>query len=673
MFIKTWGTRGSCATVKHNKLEYGGNTMCYQVITETADHIIIDAGTGIVELGSTLPETGTIHLFISHWHLDHVVGLGFFKPLFEKGRKVFLYLPQGQKNAIDLFFNGVFFPLKTAHLKCDLVIKELDAKTAINICGLTIESPLVPHTGVCHGFRITSPKGKATILSDVEVSIAKEENYNFIRSLVSSSVILFADTYFTEEEYKKSIGWGHTAMETWIDLVAGTDVQHLICTHHHIERTDEEIDFFYTELKPKAKEKNVFFTFAREGLRYSVEYPQKIFDFTPIVNTIEWNNALAQELLGYTDTYVILDRILLEARRITQAEAGTIYLAEGEDLIFAYTHNDVLFANHDDKKSNKLTYANTRLKINENSIAGYCAYTKKLLFLDDVRNIPEGYAFSFNDSFDKATNYFTVSMFCVPLLGHNNKLLGVIQLINRKELGESTAFPRSLTSIINLLALQAVNAIERGQLVQEMVSRMHNIIALNDPNETGGHVERVGAVSAELYEHIALKDDINLDESRAIQGQIRLAAMLHDIGKVGIPNEILKKPARLTEEEFAVMKTHAAIGGNLFDLTLETTDILAKNIAVHHHQKWNGTGYTGSPDIPILSGEDIPIEARIVAVADVFDALLSKRVYKPEWSWDDAMKILQADAGSHFDPKVVEAMCEIQDVVKAIYDKYSDN
>ncbi len=670
MYIKTWGTRGSCTTVKYNKLEYGGNTICYQVLADCEEHIIIDAGTGIVELGATLPETGTIHLFISHWHLDHVFGLGFFKPLFTEGRKVILYLPQGQKNALDLFFNGVFFPLKTMHLKCDLEIRELDSEKTLDICGIKIEAPLVPHTGVCHGFKISGPQGKCCILSDVEISENKPENYQKIKKLISDCKLLFADTYFTEDEYENSVGWGHSAIETWFDVVENTEVNHLVCTHHHIDRTDEEIDSLYTTLKPLANKKNVYFTFAREGLRYSLQHPQKIFDFSPVVNTVEWINGFSQELLGYTDTFVILDRILLEARRITQAEAGTVYLADGDELIFAYTHNDKLFT---ENKESKFSYSNTRLKISPNSIAGYCAYNKELLFLDNVRDFPSDYPFYFNDSFDRATSYQTVSMFCVPLLGHNEKLLGVLQLINRQELGDSVPFPRSLTSLVNLLAMQAVNAIERGHLVQEMVTRLHNIIALNDPNETGGHVERVGAVAAELYGYIALKDNINIDESRAVRGQIRLAAMLHDIGKVGIPNEILKKPARLTDDEYTIMKTHSAIGGNLFELTLETTDILAKNIAIHHHQKWDGTGYTGSPEIPVLKGEEIPIEARIVAVADVFDALISRRVYKPEWTWEDAIKILQVDAGSHFDPNVVTAFIEIQDIVKAIYEKYKDD
>ncbi len=388
-----------------------------------------------------------------------------------------------------------------------------------------------------------------------------------------------------------------------------------------------------------------------------------------VIDTFEWINAFAQELLLYTDSYVILDRILFEARKITLAEAGTVYLVEDDELVFAYTHNDKLFPS---SKECKLIYSNSRLKISPYSIAGHCANTKELLFLDDVRNVPKEYHFSFNDKLDRETNYTTVSMFCIPLLGHNNKLLGVLQLINRQENGKSVPFPSSLASLIKLLAMQASGAIERAQLIRTMVLRLHDIIKLNDPDETGGHVDRVGAVTAEIYEYISRKQGTNVDERRAIRGQIRLAAMLHDIGKVGIPKEILKKPDRLTSEEYEIIKEHTVLGGDLFSSTLETTDRLSKEIATHHHQRWNGKGYSGSPTIPILSGKDIPQSARIVAVADVFDALLSKRCYKESQTWEQTIEEIKRLSGIDFDPEIVDAFLEIQDTVVEIYNKYKD-
>ncbi len=677
MYIKTWGTRGSCTIVQSDKLEYGGNTICYEIIHDdyvsdeihNYEQIIVDAGTGIVELGDRMPESGKLHIFISHWHLDHVSGLSFFKPLHSPNWEVNLYLPQGQSHLLDTFFNGIFFPLKTNHLKCKLNIHELDANVPITINDITIEAPLVPHGGICHGIKAISPKGTAVILSDVEISPDRRKETKIVQKILYGAKLCFVDSYFTMEEYKNHVGWGHPPMEYWLDILEESSIEHIVFTHHNIKRSDSETDALARKLEPLAAKKNMKLSFAKETLRYGVEHPDFIYDYIPVVNSMKWINEFSIKLLSYTDTYFIVDSILAEARRITFAEAGTAYLVDGDDLVFSYTHNDKLFA---DDKASKHSYSNTRIPISPNSIAGYCAYTKKIVNLHDVRDIPSEYPFTFNDSFDKATNYYTKSVLCVPLLGHGDSLLGVIQLINRQEQGKSVAFPKKVIPLVSLLATQTASVIERAKLIEEMAHRLHHITSLHDPNETGAHVERVGAISAEIYSHIAAKRDDNIDQSHTIRGQIRLAAKLHDVGKVGIPKEILKKPGKLNDEERLNMQRHAFIGANIFSLAIDSTDTLIKNIAMHHHQKWNGEGYSGDESVPILKGEQIPLEARIVAVADVFDALISKRSYKPEWTWEDAIRILKEDSGSHFDPQVVEAFCEIEEIIVAIYQKYKD-
>ncbi len=663
-FIKTWGTRGSCATAENGKLEYGGNTICYQILQHSDEHIIIDAGTGIVPLGRSLPDSGILHLFLSHWHLDHIFGLGFLKALHSPNWEVNLYLPYTQSHIINDFFNEVFFPVKASHLRCKLNVHELSDDFSITIGGIKIESPLVPHSGICHAFKLSKDEGCAAILSDVEVSEDNMQALAHVKSILQDVSVAFVDTYFTAKEYKPS--WGHTAFETWIEHFSDCNIEHLVATHHHIDRSDAELKELEKNFVRMAKDKAMRLSFAKEGLRYDIKQ-NKIFDSLPIFDVADWVDKFSQEILGYDDPYIVLDRILQEARILTQAEAGTVYLVEGDDIVFSYTHNDKLFTVD---KASKFAYSNIRIPIAKNSIAGYCAYRKQVLNLDDVRKLPETYPFKFNDSFDKTTNYITKSMFCVPLLGHNEQLLGVLQLINRVEDSVVVPFPDRLIPSIKLLAMQATNAIERSKIVQEMVLRMQHIVGLADPNETGLHVERVGAVSAELYRHIAHIQGVDADKAYTMQSQIRLAAKLHDIGKVGIPKEILKKPGKLTDEEFETMKQHTGIGANIFSLTMDTTDNLAKNVALHHHQKWNGRGYSGAPNVPILAGEDIPLEARIVAVADVFDALISKRSYKPSWTWEQAVDVLRQDSGSHFDPLVVDSFCAIEDIIKSIYDKF---
>lgn len=143
--------------------------------------------------------------------------------------------------------------------------------------------------------------------------------------------------------------------------------------------------------------------------------------------------------------------------------------------------------------------------------------------------------------------------------------------------------------------------------------------------------------------------------------QLRLAAMLHDTGKVGIPDAILKKPGRL-DDECAVMQQHAYLGATLFESGKTPIDKMAYDIAMHHHAWWDGGGYTGNPDVVSPKGEEIPLFARMTTIVDVYDALISRRVYKDAWDPKDAIEVLQKGAGSQFDPNLVEKFISIQPV-----------
>ncbi len=143
------------------------------------------------------------------------------------------------------------------------------------------------------------------------------------------------------------------------------------------------------------------------------------------------------------------------------------------------------------------------------------------------------------------------------------------------------------------------------------------------------------------------------------------AAPLHDVGKIMISDMILNKPGRLTPEEFAVMQTHSELGGDIMkdvlgDSTNRDLIRMSSDIAHYHHEKWDGSGY---PDG--LAGDEIPLCARIMAVADVFDALISKRVYKDAMSIEEAYRILQEDAGTHFDPELIQVFVAIRGEVES--------
>jgi len=151
------------------------------------------------------------------------------------------------------------------------------------------------------------------------------------------------------------------------------------------------------------------------------------------------------------------------------------------------------------------------------------------------------------------------------------------------------------------------------------------------------------------------------------------SAPLHDIGKVGIPDRILLKPGKLTPEEFEIMKTHTTLGRDAIlaaeRLLPSPTSFLAlaREIAWTHHERWNGSGYPRG-----LAGASIPISGRLMAVADVYDALISKRVYKPAMSHEESVKVIREGAGTHFDPDLVEGFLEVSEELRRIADKFAD-
>jgi putative two-component system response regulator len=193
-------------------------------------------------------------------------------------------------------------------------------------------------------------------------------------------------------------------------------------------------------------------------------------------------------------------------------------------------------------------------------------------------------------------------------------------------------------------------------------------------NETGNHILRtqryVQLLARQLKDHPRFSHVLDDDRIKLLYK----SAPLHDIGKVGIPDGILLKPGKLTPEEFEIMKTHAALGceairraENALGMELDFLSV-AKEIALSHHEKWDGSGYPQG-----LAGEAIPIPARLMALADVYDALISKRVYKDAMRHEDALAILARGRASHFDPDVYDAFEAVQAQFQAISVEYMDH
>ncbi|QQE64287.1 two-component system response regulator [Leptolyngbya sp. BL0902] len=214
---------------------------------------------------------------------------------------------------------------------------------------------------------------------------------------------------------------------------------------------------------------------------------------------------------------------------------------------------------------------------------------------------------------------------------------------------------------------------QENQAIQDVTIQLMASLAETRDNETGNHIRRTQNYVKILAEHLKDHPRFCYFLSDAIIQHLYKSAPLHDIGKVGIPDHILLKPGRLTPEEFEIMKTHTTLGRDAITQAEKslgmTVDFLklAKEIAYSHQEKWDGTGYPEG-----LTGDNIPISARLMALADVYDALISRRVYKEPIPHEEAVAIIQGQRGSHFDPDMVDAFLEIQSEFQAIAQRFVD-
>jgi response regulator RpfG family c-di-GMP phosphodiesterase len=309
-------------------------------------------------------------------------------------------------------------------------------------------------------------------------------------------------------------------------------------------------------------------------------------------------------------------------------------------------------------------------------------------------NIPDVYAlqkdtsYHFDNTYDMASNYQSKSMLTVPMKNVRGKIIGVLQMINAKDAdGNIIPFSSSDEPFVLHFANTASIVLQRTQMTRALLLRMIGMAELRDPKETGPHVNRVASYSVELYERWAISRKLpkaEIDRNRDI---LRMAALLHDVGKVAISDLILKKPGPLSPEEYEIMKTHSLKGAQLLGDIQSDFDEVAAIIALTHHENWDGTGYPGHIDIktgePLkkdangnalpLKGEEIPIYGRVAALSDVYDALSSKRVYKDSWKNEDVLKEIRNLSGKKFDPELVDIFLDSLELFESIRHKYPDH
>ncbi|MFZ5571526.1 MAG: GAF and HD-GYP domain-containing protein [Thermodesulfobacteriota bacterium] len=397
--------------------------------------------------------------------------------------------------------------------------------------------------------------------------------------------------------------------------------------------------------------------------------------------------VLGIELNQVQDLDILMEKILTEARRFVNADAGSIYIREGDELHFNYTQNDTLQKRC--SPGEKLIYSIFSIPVDETSIAGYVAATGRPLNLPDVYAIDSSKPYHFGRKFDEASHYVTRSALTLPLKSAKGNVIGVLQIINaRDEAGHFVAFSDKDERMMMHFASIAAVALKRAQMTRAMILRMIRMAEMRDPKETGAHVNRVGGYAIEIYEKWARKQGYDTREIEKNRDIFRMAAMLHDVGKIAISDQILKKPGRFNAAEYEIMKQHTVLGAQLFQDRQSDFDDMAAQVALNHHEWWNGEGYPGHIDtdrghrlgetgFPVQrpngkKGNEIPIYGRVVSLVDVYDALCSARVYKEAWEEAKVLSTIEAGAGTQFDPELVEIFFNTLDMIRSIQLRYQD-
>lgn len=300
-----------------------------------------------------------------------------------------------------------------------------------------------------------------------------------------------------------------------------------------------------------------------------------------------------------------------------------------------------------------LEHTEIRVPLNGNGVISICARSGETINLPNAYEDPR-----FSMDVDMVTDFRTHTLLAVPLKNNSGRVLGVFQVANKSD---GNPFDKKDEGILLLLATLASSAIEIAKLYQDVhVAQLETIYRLavtaeyRDQQDTRAHLKNISIISYLL----ALALGMTKKEAELIKN----ASPLHDIGKVALADNILLKPGKLTPEEFEIMKSHTVYGGRILEGAHSKILQIAHKMSLYHHEKWNGLGYPKA-----LQGEEIPIEARIVTVADVFDALCVFRVYKKAWKTDDAYEYILGEAGKSFDPRVVAAFKKIYPSIRKLY------
>ncbi len=324
----------------------------------------------------------------------------------------------------------------------------------------------------------------------------------------------------------------------------------------------------------------------------------------------------------------------------------------------------------------------------ETSIGGIICFDTKGHFLgadaDAYDWFPEVHRLNIDSGFNKDDSDFFAQIW-KWILGHDTESSAVIEREGKFYLLEHSVRQENQFKKVHVIFMRdETESMTYNQMLESTVEektrilrKMQNDIILgmastveDRDSNTGGHILRTSEVVNIFVKHLK-KVKFNPDYPLQSWNNIIKASPLHDFGKIGVPDVILNKPGKFTPEEYSIMQTHAAKGAVVVARILKNSDDpdfkqTAENVAHYHHEKWDGSGYPEK-----LAGTGIPFEARVMALADVFDALVSKRVYKDSFSYDTAFHIIEDSSGTHFDPDLCREFLKCRTELEALYDAYA--
>ncbi len=353
----------------------------------------------------------------------------------------------------------------------------------------------------------------------------------------------------------------------------------------------------------------------------------------------------------------LLQAVLTDARKLARAEAAAVWLLTPEHRLCCRAQQLLpvgprAWAGRDGQV----------IELSAASPAGLAAARGQDLWIDRD-HLPGEATFASPIGHDLVTGYSTSNMLVLPLFDESAGLLGILEMLNTRlhpsaaSGGSGGTLGDQQASLGRICAVGLRNALLRDQLrqmQQETVHRLSHAVEFCDEH-MHNHIRRMSRTAGILARAMELPDDL--------AAKIEYAAPMHDIGKLAVPEAILRAPRRLRPAQRKLLEAHAHLGAELLDCSSNEILILARQMALTHHERWDGAGYPKR-----LCGDQIPLAGRICALADVFDALVSRRSYKQAYPIGAAVGMVQAERGGHFDPGVVDAFTRALRTILDLYE-----